>query len=170
MAFLDLKEFAKRATSSPLTVSKAEAKTLEGTGAPLQIDGAPMPSGRCLVKDQASRAQNGLYEVSLNEYLGGSGTQGGEGSLGVGESWKLTRTADADGPGEITKGMLVPVQEGDVNAQTSWVQLEVDPIEVGTTDQVFEPITGLPVGPAGGDLVGTYANPQVAAGGSNSFT
>lgn len=169
MALLDLKDFTSRATAEPLAVTKAEAKTLEGT-APLVVDGAVPPiASRILLKNQVAPEQNGLYEPTSNQSFGGEGTFGGSGIFGVGEGWKLQRTTDADGPGEVTKGMLVPVQEGDVNANTSWVQLEEDPIEVGTTDQVFEPITGLPVGPAGGHLAGTYANPEVVAGGSNTF-
>lgn len=170
MALLDLKDFASRATTDPIPVVKAEAKTLKGT-APLVVDGAvPVPASRLLLKNQEAAEQNGLFEVSENQSFGGNGEFGISGNFAEGEGWTLTRTADADSPEEVTRGMLVPVQEGETFANTSWVQLTEDPIEVGTTPQVFEPITALPVGPAGGHLSGTYADPAVVAGGSNSFT
>lgn len=170
MAVLDLKDFAARATVEPLAVTKAEAKTLEGT-APLMVDGAVPPvASRILLKDQTAPEQNGLYEPTSNESFGGEGNFGGSGNFGEGEGWVLQRTADADTTEEVTKGMLVPVEAGDVNANTSWVQLTEDPIEVGTTPQTFLPITANPVGPAGGHLAGTYADPEVVAGGSNNFS
>jgi len=170
MALLDLKDFASRATTGPIPVVEAEPKALKGT-VPLVVDGVVPPlAARLLLKDQVATEQNGLYEATQNQSFGGEGTFGGSGNFGEGEGWTLTRTADADSPGEVTRGMLVPVQEGETNAGSSWVQLTEDPIEIGTTDQVFEPITALPVGPAGGHLSGTYADPEVVAGGSNSFT
>ena len=170
MSLLDLKDFASRATAEPIPVVKAEAKVLEGT-APLIVDGgASVPPARLLLKNQEAAEQNGLFEVTKNQSFGAEGTFAGSGNFGSGEGWTLTRTADADSPGEVTRGMLVPVQGGDTFANTSWVQLTEDPIEIGTTDQIFEPITALPVGPAGGQLSGTYADPEVIAGGANSFS
>lgn len=169
MAALDLKDFAVKATVEPLAVTKAEAKTLEGT-APLVVDGGvPAIASRVLLKNQTAPEQNGLFEPTSNQSFGGEGNFGGSGNFGVGEGWKLQRTADADTTAEVTKGMLVPVETGAINANTSWVQLTESPIEVGTTPQTFAAFTAIPVGPAGGDLAGTYANPTVVAGGTNSF-
>lgn len=170
MAVLDLKNFASRASAEALAVTKAEAKTLEGS-APLVIDGGVPPiASRVLLKNQTALAQNGLYEPTSNESLGGGGTLGGTGKLGEGEGWKLQRTADADTTAEVTKGMFVSVEEGDINANTLWVQLTEDPIEVGTTPQTFLPLPAAPGGQAGGDLSGHYANPEVVRAGSNEFT
>jgi hypothetical protein len=161
MAILDAKLPAHQATTKAISPTKVEALTLEGK-APLVIDGGALGTVRTLLKNQALPAQNGLWEVSKNEVLAGTGKLGGEGKIGVGEGWTLVRPSDADSPGDVTEGMLVPVEDGETNQQTSWIQRTPGPIEVGTTAQTFEALTAGARGVAGGDLVGTYSKPSIA--------
>jgi hypothetical protein len=162
MAVLDVKLPVWQATTKAITPTKAEAKTLEGKG-PLVVDGGGLGSEvRILLKNQAKAEQNGLWEVSKNESIGGTGKIGGEGKIGVGESWTLKRTADADSSGEVTEGMLVPVEDGTTNRKTSWIQRTPGPIEVGVTAQTFESLVAGALGAAGGDLTGSYSEPTIA--------
>lgn len=162
MAILDAKLPAWQATTKALTVTKAEAKALEGK-APLVIDGGGLGSGtRVLLKNQSKQEQNGLFEVTTNEAFAGTGTFAGAGNFAKGEAWVLTRTADADGPGEVTEGMLVPIEDGETNQDTSWIQRTAGPIEVGVTAQTFEALVAGARGTASGDLEGTFSAPSVA--------
>lgn len=162
MAVLDAKLPAWQATTKALTPTKAEAKALEGK-VPLVIDGGGLASGtRVLLKDQAKAEQNGLFEVTANEAFAGGGTFAGSGKFATGGGWTLTRTADADSSGEVTEGMLVPVEDGDTNEDTSWIQRTPGPIEVGATAQSFEALVAGARGVAGGDLEGSYSKPSIA--------
>lgn len=168
MAVLDAKLPAWQATTKAITPTKAEAKTLEGKG-PLVVDGGGLGSEvRVLLKNQAKAEQNGLWEVTRNECIGGTGKIGGEGKIGVGESWTLKRTSDADTGAEVTNGMLVPIEDGATNADTSWIQRTADPIEVGVTALTFETFVAGSRGVAGGDLSGAYSSPSVAEAAINN--
>jgi hypothetical protein len=164
MAIMDAKLPAWQASMKAVAPTKVEAKTLEGK-APLVIDGGTLGSEvRILLKDQAKAEQNGLFEVTTNEAFGGTGTFAGSGSFAVGNKWVLTRTSDADSSGEVTEGMLVPVEDGETNQATSWIQRTAGPIEVGVTAQSFEPLVAGARGNAGGDLEGLYSKPSIAEG------
>lgn len=84
----------------------------------------PSVGDRLLVKNEATAANDGLYEV----------TQVG----GVGAPYILTRTADAlDGSTEDIKGgTTVFVKNGTVNGSTVWTET-TDPIDIGTDAQVW---------------------------------
>lgn len=165
MAVLDAKLPAWQASTKAVSTTKAEAKLLEGKG-PLIADGGgglPTPT-RLLLKDQPTTSQNGLWAVIRNECVGGDGTVGGTGKVGVGETWALERPEDADSGADVTNGMLVPIEDGETNRKTSWIQRTADPIEVGVTAQTFEALLAGSRGTAGGDLVGTYSKPTIAEG------
>jgi len=163
MAVLDAKLPAWQASTKAVTPTKAEAKLLEGKG-PLIVDGGGglPPTTRLLLKDQATTSQNGLWAVIRNECVGGDGTVGGTGKVGVGETWALERPEDADSGADVTNGMLVPIEDGELNRKTSWIQRTPDPIEVGVTSQTFEALLAGSRGTAGGDLKGTYSKPSLA--------
>lgn len=162
MSVLDAKLPAWQASTKTVSPTKVEALKLEGK-APLSVDGGGLANGkRVLLKDQAKAEQNGLWEVTKNEAFGAGGTFGGAGNFGAGNVWSLTRTADADSGEELEAGMFVPIEDGDTNQATSWIQRTEGAIEVGTTALSFEPLLAGARGNASGSLEGVYAAPAIA--------
>lgn len=106
---VDWKASARAASTANVSVSSA----------PASIDGVTLANtDRVLLKDQTAPAENGLYVFN------------GAGSA-------LTRATDADASAEVTAGMVVPVAEGTVNADTFWLLTTNDPITLGTTGLTF---------------------------------
>lgn len=95
--------------------------TNAGVQVAFSVDGVtPALNDRILVKDQTLSQHNGIYTL----------TDTGSGAT----NWVLTRATDYDQAAEITVGSLVIVQQGTVNAVTSWLQtatvtvVDTDPI------------------------------------------
>lgn len=125
----------------------AKQSVLVATTAPLAalsglqtVDGIVLTAGaRVLVKDQAAGKDNGIYVTAAG-------------------AW--SRAADADAAIEVTPGMLVPVEQGDKNADSVW-QLTTDgAIVIGNTALAFEMATGKT-----GVSAGTYTSVTVDARG-----
>ena len=115
------------------------------------IDGVPLSGdSRVLVKHQAAAKDNGLYSVS---------------AVGV---W--TRSADADSSLEVTPGMFVHVERGTANGDSIWQLVTDAPIVLGTSDLLFEMVSGRT-----GINAGTYRSVTVdkygrVIGGTNPTT
>jgi len=73
---------------------------------------------RVLLVNQTNSAQNGIYTWN---------------SI----SSKLARSEDADNSNEISAGLKVYVEEGDINAKTTWVLITPGIITLGTTTLTF---------------------------------
>ncbi|OWK45751.1 hypothetical protein [Fimbriiglobus ruber] len=124
-----LKPLAQAATTAALPsctyangTSGVGATLTAGSNGALTIDGYAVQTGDVvLVKNQATAAQNGLYDV----------TQTGNGST----PFILTRDADMDTSGEF-QGALVLVNQGTTNSGSAWVCTTATPT-VGTTNIVF---------------------------------
>jgi phage-related tail fiber protein len=140
-------ELAKLDAKQSVRVATTAAIALSGL---LSVDGVQLVAGnRVLVKNQADGAQNGIYVAAAG-------------------AWP--RAADADAALEVTPGMLVPVEQGTVNADSVWQLVSDAPINLGATELVFEIATG-PTGLA----VGTYRSITVdkrgrVVGGTNPTT
>jgi phage-related tail fiber protein len=126
MAKMDFKHSVLVATTANIALSGVQT-----------IDGVLLPAdARVLVKDQTAAKENGLYVVS---------------STGV---WK--RTQDADSSVEVTPGLFVSVETGNVNGDSVWQLVTDAPIVLGTTALTFEMIVGRT-----GVIAGTYRSVTV---------
>lgn len=96
--------------------------TVTATGA-LSLDGtSPAITSRVLIKNQTNGFENGIYNVTL------------VGSLGV--SPILTRALNYNTASDIDAGDLIAVENGTVNALTTWVQT-ANVTTVGSDSLVF---------------------------------
>jgi hypothetical protein len=102
------------ASKRPVRAATTANITLSGTQT---VDGVSLVAGnRCLVKDQSTGANNGIYNVASG-------------------SW--TRTIDFDVDAEVRGGLLVPISEGTVNGDRVAMLTTNDPITVGSTTLTF---------------------------------
>lgn len=107
------------ATDMTLTASYVGALTIDSTAAEA--------GWRVLVKNEATSANNGLYDVT---------------SAGATlEPWQLTRTSDMD-TGEQVPGAYTFVQQGPDNAETGWIVAGTGPYVIGTTAITWVPFAG----------------------------
>jgi hypothetical protein len=102
--------------------------TNAGSNAAFVVDGYTTSVGnRILVKDQTTKAQNGIYTVTT------------VGSVSV--PWVLTRATDFDTAAEIQGGDFVFVTNGTLYNSTGWVQIDAV-TTVGTDPIEFEQFSG----------------------------
>lgn len=110
-----IKTVAKLPARAATTVTGTLATAYENGDT---IDGVALATNdRILLKDQSTGAENGVYIVQA--------------------SGAPTRAADFDDDADVEGGIQVPVQEGDVNANTIWSLANNGSITVGTTALVF---------------------------------
>lgn len=130
------KKPVRAATTATITISNP------GTAV---FDGITLTSGeRLLVKDQSTATQNGIYTFN-------------------GSSSALTRTTDADASAEVLSGMLVPVAEGTLSADTLWMLTTDGTITLGSTNLAFSRIS-VSASTAGNALTYTSGVLDVAVG------
>ncbi|SFW61395.1 Phage tail-collar fibre protein [Pseudomonas sp. NFACC09-4] len=122
---LDARQSVRVATTAPIVLSGL-----------LSIDGVQLVAGdRVLVKNQASSAQNGIYNAAASTWA---------------------RAEDADSSVEVTPGLFVPVEDGAVNGDSLWHLVTNAPITLGTTGLTFEMLAG-----RSGVAAGTYRSVTV---------
>jgi hypothetical protein len=120
---LHIHEAVKAATTANITL----ASDVENGDT---LDGVTLSTGdRILVKNQTTKSQNGIYVVAA--------------------SGAPSRAADFDAPAEIDSGDFVFVDQGTVNGNTGWVQINIVGT-VGTDSVEFTQFSG-----AGTYLAGT---------------
>lgn len=102
---LDVKASVRVATTANITIATA-------LNSGDTIDGVTLSNGdRVLVKDQSSKAENGIWVVAASP----------------------SRATDADGAGELSGGSFTFVEEGDTYGDTAWVVTTNGSITPGTT-------------------------------------
>lgn len=130
LAGLNWKQSVKAATTANITLSGEQT-----------IDGIALVAGdRCLVKNQSTASQNGIYLVSAS-------------------SW--TRSTDNDSTAEM-QNAVVSVDQGTTNADTSWRQ-QTDSVTVGSSNVVW-----VSFGASG--ITNSAANDEVPKGSSGNLT
>jgi hypothetical protein len=104
--------------------------TNSGAMAAFSADGvSPSLNDRVLVPFQTAQEENGIYTL----------TTVGSGAV----NWVLTRATDYDTNFEIQPGNLIPVTQGTLYAQTSWLQSATVTV-VGTDPIIFSQFTASP--------------------------
>lgn len=104
-----------------------------GSEAPLVVDSVTLSAGdRVLVNGQTDPKQNGIYVVI---------------TVGTGSNGTWERADDADEDDEINAGLFTFVTEGNDHADSGWVLVTDNPVEIGVHDIEFTQFTGV------GDLI-----------------
>ena len=114
----DYKDSCRAATTDPVNLSAA----------PNNIDNVPLAKrDRILVKNQSTASQNGIYYVQ---------------TLGTGSNGVWVRAADFASSENISSGLQVSIEEGDVNGDKTYQLTTDNPIILNTTSLVFELASG----------------------------
>jgi hypothetical protein len=93
--------------------------TLSGTQT---VDGVALVAGdRVLAKDQTTGSANGIYVVAAG-------------------AW--SRSSDFDDATEVTTAVVIPVEQGTVNADKAFILTTDGTLTVGTTSLAFTPLGG----------------------------
>lgn len=127
--FIDSVELATTGTNLTSVYNNGAAGvgatlTNSGTQVAFALDGVSTSlNDRVLIKNQTAAEQNGIYSVTTV----GSGAT----------NWVLTRTTDYDTTAQIKPGNLVPVDQGTINADTTWMQTETV-TTIGTDNIEFQ--------------------------------
>jgi len=101
-----VKRMAKAATTANITLSGTQT-----------IDGVALSANDiCLVKNQTTGSQNGLYVVKSTAWI---------------------RVDEFDGTTDYSQGALFSVRQGTLNAQTMWICTNTGSITFGTTSITF---------------------------------
>lgn len=127
---LSVKGSVRLATAAALPTNARVGNVLTGAGfGALSVDGSVVVAGdRILVKDEATGANNGIYDVTV---------------VGTGATaFVLTRSSDADTSAEVKEGTFVFVAEGSVNIGSGWVLTTPAPITLNTTALTFTQFSG----------------------------
>ena len=131
---LDWKNSVLCATTAALAANTrvGNVLTANANGALGALDGVTPTAGkRILVKDEATQANNGIYDL----------TNAG----GAGAPWVLTRSSDADESAEVTPNLAVMVEQGSINQEKIFVLDINGPVTLNTTALVFADWRGLAV-------------------------
>jgi hypothetical protein len=144
---LDVKASCVVATTGPLPTN-TYANGTGGVGATLtgdvnealpSIDGVtPTVNMRILVKNEATAADNGIYDVTT---VGDGGTK-----------YVLTRATDFNDAASITPNAFTFIEQGTAQADSQWVLTTNGPITVGTTSLTFSQFGAALVYTAGNGL------------------
>lgn len=129
----------------------ADKKTLTQTvPSAFVIDGVSLAQGdRVLLAGQTDASQNGIYTVTA------PGADGGDAGV-------LTRAGDFDDTAKIALNVMIPVQQGAQNADTTWVLTNDAAVTLDTTALTFAKFKS-----EGG--TGVYATTFTGDGTSKSF-
>lgn len=104
---------------SVIAASTGENISITGLSAGPIIDGVTISNGkRCLLKDQTSGSENGIYTYDS-------------------ESEELVRATDFDNTADISAGAFCFVQEGTINSDKGFVLTTNNDITVGSTSLTF---------------------------------
>ncbi|WP_240947014.1 phage tail-collar fiber domain-containing protein [Leeia aquatica] len=140
-------ELAKRDSKPSVKAATTAPITFSGVQT---VDGVSLVAGdRVLVKDQATASDNGIYVVAAS-------------------TW--SRAADADASIEVTPGLFVFVEQGNIHADSLWQLVTDAPIALGTTALMWERVSGKTGVTAGTWRAVTVDQRGAVVGGTNPTT